>query len=117
MLAGFTGPVARAALDGGVAALEAITLEVGRPLRPMLAGSAPDVAAALDTLGGEVVVETKLDGIRLQAHVDHRSTPGTVRLFTRTLEEVSDRMPEITEALAVLDVETLVLDGEVIALG
>ena len=117
MLAGFAGPVARAALTGGTEALEALTLEVGRPLRPMLAGSAPDVAAALATLGGEVVVETKLDGIRLQAHVDNRTSPGTVRLFTRTLDEVTDRMPEITEALAALDVETLVLDGEVIALG
>ncbi|MER7072056.1 ATP-dependent DNA ligase [Terrabacter sp. NPDC000476] len=116
MLAGFAGPVARAALTGGVEALEALTLEVGRPLRPMLAGSAPDVAAALTTLGGEVVVETKLDGIRLQAHVDNRTTPGTVRLFTRTLEEVTERMPEITEALAALPVQTLVLDGEVIAL-
>ena len=117
MLAGFAGPVARAALTGGAEALDALTLEVGRPLRPMLAGSAPDVAAALATLGGEVVVETKLDGIRLQAHVDNRTSPGSVRLFTRTLDEVTDRMPEITEALATLDVETLVLDGEVIALG
>jgi len=117
MLAGFAGPVARAALAGGADALAALTLEVGRPLRPMLAGSAPDVAAALTTLGGEAVVETKLDGIRLQAHVDNRTSPGTVRLFTRTLDEVTDRMPEITEALAALDVETLVLDGEVIALG
>ena len=117
MLAGFAGPVARAALAGGADALAALTLEVGRPLRPMLAGSAPDVATALTTLGGEAVVETKLDGIRLQAHVDNRTSPGTVRLFTRTLEEVTDRMPEITEALAALDVETLVLDGEVIALG
>jgi DNA ligase-1 len=83
----------------------------------MLAGSAPDVAAALATLGGEVVVETKLDGIRLQAHVDNRTSPGAVRLFTRTLDEVTERMPEITEVLAALDVETLVLDGEVIALG
>jgi DNA ligase-1 len=116
MLAGFAGPVARAALTGGAEALDALTLEVGRPLRPMLAGSAPDVAAALATLGGEVVVETKLDGIRLQAHVDNRTSPGSVRLFTRTLDEVTDRMPEITEGLAALDVETLVLDGEVIAL-
>jgi DNA ligase 1 len=117
MLAGFAGPVARAALTGGAEALGALTLEVGRPLRPMLAASAPDVAAALATLGGEVVVETKLDGIRLQAHVDNRTSPGSVRLFTRTLEEVTERMPEITEALAALEVETLVLDGEVIALG
>jgi DNA ligase-1 len=117
MLAGFAGPVASAAHAGGVEALEGVSLEVGRPLRPMLAGAAPDVAAALATLGGEVVVETKLDGIRLQAHVDNRTAPATIRLFTRTLEEVTDRMPEITEALAALDVETVVLDGEVIALG
>lgn len=112
MLAGFTGPVARAALDGGAEALAALTLEVGRPLRPMLAGSAPDTAAALSTLEGEVLVEAKLDGIRLQAHVDH----GTVHLFTRTLDEVTDRMPEIVEALTGLDVDTAVFDGEVIAL-
>jgi len=116
MVAGFVGPVARAALTGGAEALDALTLEVGRPLRPMLAGAAPDVASALTTLGGEVVVETKLDGIRLQAHVDNRTSPGTVRLFTRTLDEVTERMPEITEALSGLEVETAVLDGEVIAL-
>ncbi len=112
MLAGFTGPVARAALEGGAEALAAVTLEVGRPLRPMLAGSAPDVAAALATLEDEVVLEAKLDGIRLQAHVDH----GVVRLFTRSLDEVTERLPEIVEVLAGLDVETVVLDGEVIAL-
>ncbi|AXG14563.1 ATP-dependent DNA ligase [Intrasporangium calvum] len=116
MLAGHAGPVARAALDGGAAALDAITLEVGRPLRPMLAGSSPDVAAALSGLGSEVLVETKLDGIRLQAHVDRRAEPAEVRLFTRTLEEVTDRMPEIVEALTTLDVQTAVLDGEVLAL-
>lgn len=112
MLAGHAGPVARAALDGGAEALEALTLEVGRPLRPMLAGSAPDVPAALATIRGEVAVETKLDGIRLQAHVDQ----GRVSLFTRTLEDVTDRMPEITEGLAALSVTRAVLDGEVIAL-
>ncbi|MBB2988432.1 ATP-dependent DNA ligase [Terracoccus luteus] len=112
MLAGFTGPVARAALEGGAPALEALVLEVGRPLRPMLAGSAPDVAGALATLGGQVLVEAKLDGIRLQAHVDD----GEVHLYTRTLDEVTDRMPEIVEALAGLTVRRAVLDGEVIAL-
>lgn len=112
MLAGHAGPVARAALTGGQTALDEIVLEVGRPLRPMLAGSAPDVHAALATIAGEVAVETKLDGIRLQAHVDH----GRVGLFTRTLEDVTDRMPEITEGLAALPVTRAVLDGEVIAL-
>ncbi|MDC5696571.1 ATP-dependent DNA ligase [Intrasporangium calvum] len=116
MLAGHAGPVARAALDGGAEALEALTLEVGRPLRPMLAGSAPDVPSALDGIGAEALVETKLDGIRLQAHVDRRGSAPEVRLFTRTLEDVTDRMPEIVESLAGLDVAAAVLDGEVIAL-
>jgi DNA ligase-1 len=112
MLAGRTGPVAEAALSGGVAALDAVRLEVGRPLRPMLAASAPDVAAALATMPGEVALETKLDGIRLQAHV----ADGKVTLFTRTLEDVTDRMPEVTEALGRLPAQRAVLDGEVIAL-
>ncbi|MGN6753126.1 MAG: ATP-dependent DNA ligase [Intrasporangium sp.] len=112
MLAGRTGPVAEAALTGGSDALEAIELEVGRPLRPMLAASAPDVAGALATMPGEVALETKLDGIRLQAHVDE----GAVGLFTRTLEDVTDRLPEVVEALRALPVRQAVLDGEVVAL-
>ncbi|MDN5795742.1 MAG: ATP-dependent DNA ligase [Intrasporangium sp.] len=113
MLAGRTGPVAAAALTGGAAALDAIELEVGRPLRPMLAASAPDVAGALATLEGEVAIETKLDGIRLQAHLDD----GAVGLFTRTLEDVTDRLLEIVDVLHALPVRRAVLDGEVIALG
>ena len=114
MLAGFPGPVAAAALLEGAAALEAISLEVGRPLRPMLAGSAPDVAAALDG-AGEVVVEAKLDGIRLQAHLDRAADPA-VRLFTRSLDEITDRLPEVVDALLALPARRAVLDGEVIAL-
>lgn len=116
MLAGFAGPVAAAALgaDGAEAAQEAlaqIQLEVGRPLRPMLAGSAAQVADVVDG-SATLAVETKVDGIRLQAHL----RGGAVRLFTRTLEEVTERMPEVVELLAALPAERAVLDGEVIAL-
>jgi DNA ligase-1 len=61
---------------------------------------------------GEVALETKLDGIRLQAHL----LDGKVTLFTRTLEDVTDRMPVVTEALGRLPARRAVLDGEVIAL-
>jgi DNA ligase-1 len=116
MLAGFAGPVAAAALRTSdsaeaVRALAEIQLEVGRPLRPMLAASAPDVATAVDG-SGPVGVETKVDGIRLQAHLHD----GVVRLFTRTLEDVTDRMPEVVEAIRGLPTNRAVLDGEVIAL-
>jgi DNA ligase-1 len=114
MLAGYAGPVAAAALAGGVEALDRITLEVGRPLRPMLAASAPDVTAALDSVGAPtgVFVDGKLDGIRLQAHRDG----DTVRLFTRSLDDITDRLPEVVEAVLALPSRRLVLDGEAIAL-
>ncbi|GAA5159610.1 ATP-dependent DNA ligase [Ornithinimicrobium tianjinense] len=114
MLAGFPGPVAVAALLEGPGALEEVRLEVGRPLRPMLAGSAPDVAAAVNGTR-ELAVDTKLDGIRLQAHLDRAATP-PVRLFTRSLDEITDRLPEVVAALLALPADTAVLDGEVIAL-
>ena len=114
MLAGFPGPVAAAALLEGTEALEEVRLEVGRPLRPMLAGSAPDVATVVDGRR-ELAVDAKLDGIRLQAHLD-RGAEAPVRLFTRSLEEITDRLPEVVAAVLALPARTAVLDGEVIAL-
>jgi DNA ligase-1 len=113
MLAGHAGPVAVAALSGGVDALEAIGLEVGRPVRPMLAASAPDVAAAWEQVGDEgAFVDGKLDGIRVQAHRDGDE----VRLFTRSLDDITERLPEVVEVVSALPAERLVLDGEAIAL-
>jgi DNA ligase-1 len=109
MLRGALAPVALAALTGG--ALEAFRLEVGRPVQPMLASPAADVAEAVERLG-EAAYEWKLDGVRVQVH---RSGDG-VRVFTRTLDDVTERVPEIVEAALSLDVQTIVLDGEAIAL-
>lgn len=117
MLAGATEPVAVAALtaadpEGAAAALESFGLVVGRPVRPMLAQSAPDVPAALDQLGGLVVVDTKLDGIRIQVH----RRGDEVRVFTRSLDEITDRVPEIVAAVRALPASVVVLDGEALAL-
>jgi DNA ligase 1 len=112
MLAGHSGPVAEAALTGGEDALAAIGLEVGRPLRPMLAASAPDVETALTQVGETFFVDGKLDGIRLQAHRDGSE----VRLFTRSLDDITDRLPEVVEAVLTLPGERFVIDGEAIAL-
>lgn len=111
MLAGFTAPVAAAAMSGGPDAVAEVGLVVGRPLRPMLAGSEPEVADALDDRLAQQV-ETKLDGIRVQVHKDG----GDVRLFTRSLEEITDRLPEVVEIVHSLPARLLVLDGEAIAL-
>ena len=114
MLRGSLGAVAAAALAGGREALAAFGLEVGRPVRPMLAASANSISEALDKIGPGVqaAVEWKLDGIRIQAHL----SDGSVRLFTRTLDEITGRLPEVVAALAKLPVRAAVLDGELIAL-
>jgi len=113
MLAGLTSPVARAALTGGAEAVGAIGLVVGRPIRPMLAASAKSVGEAMASLTGPVAVEAKLDGIRIQAHRDG----DLVRLFTRSLDEVTDRLPEVVAAVASLPVRRAILDGEALSLG
>jgi len=119
MLAGGSEPVAVAALaapDPGAAAaaLDAFGLTVGRPVRPMLAASAPDVATAVAGFGGrEVVVDAKLDGIRVQVHRDGDD----VRVFTRSLDDITARVPEVVAAARALPVRAAVLDGEALALG
>ncbi|WP_168582701.1 ATP-dependent DNA ligase [Gephyromycinifex aptenodytis] len=110
-LAGFTVPVAEAALNSGAEGLAQIRLEVGRPLRPMLASSAADIPAAMAETG-EVGLEYKIDGIRLQIHIQD----GAVALFTRTLEDVTARMPEIVEAARGWQLCSAVVDAEAVVM-
>ena len=110
MLRGELGAVAEVALAGGD--LAQFRLEVGRPIKPMLASTAPDVAAAIEKAGGAAAVEWKLDGARIQVHRDGDS----VAIFTRTLDDVTARLPEVVEAALALPGHSFVLDGEAIAL-
>ncbi|MEV0978950.1 ATP-dependent DNA ligase [Streptomyces sp. NPDC049915] len=110
MLAGSLQTVAEALLAEGPAALERFRLTVGRPVLPMLAHTASSVAEAVGKLGA-CAVEEKLDGIRVQVHRDGDD----VRLYTRTLDDITDRLPELSRAARELRGERFVLDGEVIA--
>jgi DNA ligase-1 len=107
-----SGEVAAAALRGGAPALEEFGLVPGRPVRPMLAASAPDVAAALAGIDGPAAVDRKLDGIRVQVH----RVGEEVTCYTRSLDDITARLPEVVEAVAALPAEVVVLDGEVLAL-
>jgi DNA ligase-1 len=111
LLAGSLAPVAEAALAGGTAALRAFRLELFRPLQPMLAGSAEAPADAL-AQHGRAAFEWKLDGARIQVH----RAGDDVRIYTRSLHEVSARAPELVESVRALPLERVVLDGEAISL-
>ncbi|MGH8774222.1 MAG: ATP-dependent DNA ligase [Jiangellaceae bacterium] len=111
-VAGTLPPVAQAVLGHGVSSLDQFRLVVGKPVGPMLAQSAPNLAEAFERTGS-AAVEWKLDGIRIQLHRDGAS----VAAFTRTLDEVTDRVPELVETVLALPATSLVLDAEAIALG
>jgi DNA ligase-1 len=112
MLGGDLPAVAAAGLSGGAVALEAFTLRVGRPVGPMLAQTATSVADALERHGGTTIFEAKLDGTRVQIH----RAGSQVTVYTRSLDDVTARLPEVVEATLALPVSDLIADGEAIAL-
>jgi ATP-dependent DNA ligase I len=109
--AGGVSQVARAALAGGAQALAPFSIRLMQPVLPMLAQPAEDVAAALGALG-EALLEWKLDGARVQVHRSGEE----VRVFTRSLNDVTAAVPEVATALKGVKAQSLILDGEAIAL-
>ncbi len=107
MLGGDLPAIAHVALTGGAEALAEVGLELGRPVQPMLASTAESVAAAVADLG-DAVVDWKLDGIRIQVH----RAGDEVRVWTRNLNEITGRLPEVVAIVGALPAERLVLDGE-----
>ena len=108
MLRADLAEVTRAARSGGDEALAAFRLELFRPVQPMLATTAADVGE----LAGPTVVDVKLDGARVQVH----RSGGEVRIYTRNLRDVTERVPDLVEVVGRLEIGEVVLDGEAIAL-
>ncbi|HEY6002178.1 MAG TPA: ATP-dependent DNA ligase [Anaeromyxobacter sp.] len=111
MMGGSLPPVAEALLADGLAGLDRFRLRVLEPVQPMLAETSDGVEEALGDLG-EAAFEWKLDGARVQVH----RQGDDVRVFSRTLRDVTPAVPEIVEAVRALPARSLVLDGEAIAL-
>ena len=105
------GTVARVALLEGAEALGGFQLELFSPVSPMLAQTAADVNEALRELHGDVAFEWKMDGARIQVH----KAADAVRIYTRSLHEVTGAVPEITAQVRALPAQALILDGEAIA--
>jgi DNA ligase-1 len=109
MLSGDLGRTARIALTEGEAALAAVRLAVLQPIQPMLASTAADVAEALSQTG-RASVEWKLDGARVQVH----RAGEDVRIYTRNLNDITERLVGVVELARGLPATSFVLDGEVL---
>ncbi|MGH3404896.1 MAG: ATP-dependent DNA ligase [Streptosporangiaceae bacterium] len=106
------GKVAATLVSGGLAAVEQLRVQPGNPVRVMLAQRLADAGEILARLGGRCAAEYKYDGVRVQAH---RTADGTIKLFTRRLEEISTQFPDVVELLAGLRPAEAILEGEVVA--
>jgi DNA ligase-1 len=111
MLAGDLPRVAAAVLAEGASGLATFSLQLFRPIGPMLAGAADSIDEALAELG-EALVEWKLDGARVQVHKSNDD----VRVYSRLLNDVTAAVPEVVETARRLERPELILEGEAIAL-
>ena len=109
--AGGIAPVARAALSEGAGGLERFSIRLMQPVLPMLAQPALDAESALAAIS-PALLEWKLDGARVQVH----KAAGDVRVFTRSLNDVTPAVPEVVSAARAAPGDSLILDGEAIAL-
>src|SRR5580698_7543583 len=111
MMAGDIARVAQSVLQEGPAGLASYTIQLFRPVQPMLAQTADDVEGALVDLG-EAALEFKFDGARVQVH----RAGDDVVIFSRALNDVTGAVPEIVEAVRALPGRDFILDGEIISL-
>lgn len=110
MRAGDLAVVAAAVLAHGADALAQFKLQPLQPVQPMLAQTADELETAM--AAGEIALEYKLDGVRVQAH----KLDDEVRLYTRALKDITASAPEIVQAVRALPAQALILDGEALAI-
>lgn len=105
------GLIAQTLHRGGMLAIDELSIQVGRPIRPALAERLPDAAAIVRKLG-RAAAEPKYDGFRVQVHKDG----DTVKLFSRRLENMTDMFPEIVAGVRQqVKAATAILEGEAVA--
>lgn len=103
------GDIGEAAARARAGVLRDVSMRLFHPLKFMLATPASDLADVARTMPGEFFVEDKFDGIRAQAHVQN----GQVAIYSRTLDEISARFPELSAPLARIPTDAII-DGEII---
>ena len=103
------GDVGETAVRARANDLQDVNMRLFHPLKFMLATPAADLADIARTMPGEFFVEDKFDGIRAQAH----TSDGRVAIYSRTMDEITHRFPELDLPLRNLQVDA-VIDGEIV---
>ncbi len=107
------GLIAHTLKKSGIEAIQHMDIHVGIPLRPAAAERLPSAQAIIEKMG-PCVAEPKLDGFRLQVHIDKAGKEPLIRFFSRNLLDMSAMFPEFVKACMHLPVKSLIIDGEAI---
>ena len=102
-----------ASKSDGIKALEKMQIQIGIPIRPAAAERLPTAQAIIDKIG-PCIAQPKLDGFRLQIHLDLTKKKSLIKFFSRNLKNMSEMFPDLVEALLQLQVKTLICEGEAI---
>lgn len=97
----------------GIATLDKMVIRTGIPIRPASAERLPTARAIIEKIGA-AVAQPKLDGLRVQIHINKAGLTPEIHFFSRNLQDISYMFPDLIPALLDLDVETLITEGEVI---
>ena len=103
------GDIGETAIRARVGDLRNVSMRLFHPIKFMLATPAADLTDVARTMPDEFLVEDKFDGIRAQAHVES----GRVAIYSRTMDEITSRFPELIEPLRSLSGD-VIIDGEIV---
>ncbi|MDR3646363.1 MAG: hypothetical protein P4L22_02355, partial [Candidatus Babeliales bacterium] len=107
------GLVAYNAKKEGIDGVKKLTMRVGIPVRPAAAERLPTPKDIIEKIG-HCIAQPKIDGFRLQVHLDKTGKEPVVRFFSRNLVDMSHMFPDLVEALLKLNVDTLICEGEAV---
>lgn len=107
------GLIAQTLKEDGIQAIEKMHARVGIPIRPAAAERLPTARAIVEKLG-PCIAQPKLDGFRLQIHLDKTGKEPVIKFFSRNLQDMSYMFPELTQAVAQIDVKSMIAEGEAI---
>ncbi|WP_455278496.1 ATP-dependent DNA ligase [[Eubacterium] cellulosolvens] len=107
------GLIAKIVAVSGMEGIKRLKVEVGRPIRPMLAERLSDPTEILEKLAGEAAVEYKYDGLRVQVHI----SPKCASLFSRRLENITEQFPDVIKYVQKsMKVKEAIFEGECVAI-
>ncbi len=107
------GLIAKTLKQEGIEGIKAMRVHIGIPIRPAAAERLPTAQAVIDKLG-HCVAQPKLDGFRLQIHVDNVGDQPKIWFFSRNLIDMSYMFPDLTDAVSRLPVTNIICEGEAI---